>query len=423
MNIKRPIYVGIDFCNEYSQVSYYNFTDNEPVSVGFSGPDSGYSIPTVISKTIGKEQWFAGDEAKNSAALDEAVLVDDLVKKALDRNIITVDDSTYMPADLIRIFFDEILQSVKIAAGVNVIEKICITMDNFNISLLNILSDVMNKLGFPKDKVAFISHTESFVYYALCQKPELWKNDVVLFEYDENGLSFNLLNIATFRGQKLVMTMREDLSEEVPYSLFENKSAAEYFDKKMTEVAMRCFEKKTISTVYLTGKAFANDFVANGFINYICDRRKAFAGQNLYVKGACYQAFEAGEGDRMKEFVLACNERITTGIELKILDRGKDKILRLVRPGINWYGADCSYNLIIDEVDELEFFLSPVDTVEKQIVRVSLKDFPVRPRKTTVVTINLSFTSDRRCHLMVVDKGFGEFFASSGRVINEEILL
>ena len=111
------------------------------------------------------------------------------------------------------------------------------------------------------------------------------------------------------------------------------------------------------------------------------------------------------------------------GIELKILDRGKDKILRLVRPGINWFGVNCSYNLIVDDTEELEIFLSPVDTVEKQVVRVSLKDFPKRPRRTTLITLNISFTSDRRCHLMVIDKGLGEFFASSGRVINEEILL
>ena len=423
MNIKRTIYVGIDFCNDFSQVSYYNFTDNEPVSVGFSGPDSGYNIPCVISKTIGKEQWFAGDEAKNSATLGEAVLVDNLLGKARERNPVIIDDNTYMPADLISVFLNEILQSVKIAAGVDEIEKVCITLDNFNISILNILSDVMSRLGFNGDKVCFASHSESFVYYSLCQKPELWKNDVVLFEYDEKGLQFKLLNIATFRGQKMVMTKEEDFSEEMPYSLIENRASSEYLDKKLTEIARRQFEKKTISTVYLTGKAFSNELATPDFIKIICDRKKAFSGQNLFVKGACYQAFETSEGVRMKEFLLACPERITTGIELKILDRGKDKILRLVRPGINWYGVDCSYNLIVDEAGELEIFLSQVDMVGKQMVRVPLTDFPKRPRKTTLITLNLSFTSDRRCHLMVIDKGFGEFFASSGRIINEEILL
>ena len=125
----------------------------------------------------------------------------------------------------------------------------------------------------------------------------------------------------------------------------------------------------------------------------------------------------------MKEYLLACPERITTGIELKIQDRGRDKILRMVRPGVNWYGADCSYDLIVDEAEELEIFLSPIDTMEKQLVRVPLTDFPTRPAKATRITLKLSFTSDSRCHLMVIDKGFGEFFAGSGRIINEELLL
>ena len=156
MNIKKPIYVGIDFCNDFSQVSYYNFTDNEPVSVGFSAPDNGYNIPSVISKTIGKEQWFAGDEAKNSAALGEAVSVDNLLVKARERNPVTVDDISYMPADLIGIFLNEILQSVKIAAGVDEIEKVCITLENFNISILNIIAESMLCEPYRKLCVLFI---------------------------------------------------------------------------------------------------------------------------------------------------------------------------------------------------------------------------------------------------------------------------
>ena len=84
MNIKKPVYVGIDFGNEYSQVSYYSDKEKEPVSLGLSGPENGYYIPTVISKAVGKSQWFAGDEAKNSTMLMDTVIVDNLVMKGDD---------------------------------------------------------------------------------------------------------------------------------------------------------------------------------------------------------------------------------------------------------------------------------------------------------------------------------------------------
>ncbi len=423
MNIKKPVYVGIDFGNEYSQVSYYSDKEKEPVSLGLSGPENGYYIPTVISKAVGKSQWFAGDEAKNSTMLMDTVIVDNLVMKAMDRNPVMVDDESYMPAELISIFLNEIVQAVKIAAGVQDIAKICITLDNFKISLLNVLSEALNRLNIPKDDIIFSSHTESFVYYAMNQKQELWTNDVALFDYGDNGLVYKLMSIIPFRGQNLIMTKDEDFSSEVPYSLSENKTACEYLDGKLSEIASGLFFKRTISSVYLTGKGFGDSFNAPDFFKVICDRKRAFSGQNLYVKGACYQAVGTMEGSMLKNYVLCCNERITTGIELKIIERGKEKILRLVKPGVNWYGADCSFNLIVDEAKELEMFLSPVDTVEKQLVKIPLTDFPERPRKTTLINFKISFTSDKRCYVMVIDKGFGEFFPGSGRIINEEIML
>lgn len=423
MNLKKPIYVGIDFCNDYSQISYYGFSEKEPVSVDYTGLETKYNIPTAVSKTHGRDQWFAGDEAKKSAALGEAALVDNLVDIALERNPVIIDDTSIMPVELISIFLNEMLQSVKIAAGVDGIEKICITIEYFHISLLNILTEAMRKLGYADDSVIFASHTESFVYYALCQKEDLWKNDVALFEYGKEGLEYRLLNVAAYRGRKIVMTHGESFREEMPYSLVKNHASAEYMDKKITDIAAGLFDKKNISTVYLTGKGFSENINLPEFIRYICTRRRVFSGQNLYVKGACYQAYEAGCGTHMKEFILACPERITTGIELKIQERGKDKILRMVLPGTNWYGADCSYDLIVDGAEELEIFLSPADSAEKQTVRIPLTDFPERPPKTTKITLKLSFTSDSRCHIMVIDRGFGEFFAGSGRIINEEILL
>ena len=100
-----------------------------------------------------------------------------------------------------------------------------------------------------------------------------------------------------------------------------------------------------------------------------------FAGQNLYAKGACYQAFETRVGGKLKDFIIGCSERITTGIEMKICDRGVDKILRLVRPGVNWYKAGCSYDFIVDDCREVELFLSPVTGKERSFLRFRLRIF------------------------------------------------
>ncbi len=415
-------YIGIDLCNDFSQVSYYDTRAKEPVSVDFSGLDSKYQIPTAVSKSIGREEWFAGDEAGKCAVLGEGVLVKDILTKAVEKNPVVVDDITVMPIDLMKIFLDYLISSAKIAGSSQQADRVCVTLKDYNISVLNIVKGALCELGY-EDSLIMSSHEESYIYYALSMKPELWKGDVALFDYTAEGLKYYRLYIANERGNKIIMTHSDDYSDIVPYELSQNQLSSEFMDYRLTELASKAFDKKNISSVYLTGKGFSDDIKAPGFIKLICSRRKAFIGQNLYSKGACYQAYEVSEGSRFKDFILACPQRITTGIEMKITDRGRDKILRMLRPGINWYGADCSYDFIVDNMKELELFLSPVDTSEKQLVRISLTDFPSRPDKTTRITVELSFTSDSRCHLMVKDKGFGEFYPSSGMVINEELLL
>ncbi len=422
-------YVGIDLCSMYSQVTYYkkinssNRQDIEPVSVDFTGLAWQYQIPTVVSKSFGKDEWYAGDEALKSSKLEEAQLVDNILEKAVNKNPVIVDGVNVMPIELIRRYLEYLIHSAKLAGDSDKVDRICITFENYNISLLNCVSKALKEMGYSTSQISYMSHSESFIYYVMNQKADIWAGDSVLFDYNENGLQVHRMYIANERGSKIVMVHSEDFTEDIPFSLSSNTDSVETLDQRLRAAAVQVMDKKNVSSVFLVGRGFLDDMKLPDFIKYICDRKRVFAGQNLYAKGAGYAADSQISSGIMREFLIACPERITTGIEMKIKDRGRDKILRLVRPGVNWYGADCSYDFIVDNIDNLELFLSPVDTREKQLVKISLGDFPVRPNKATRINISLSFTSDSRCHLMVKDKGFGEFFTSSGIVINEELLL
>lgn len=419
---EKKFYVGIDLGEEYSQVSYYNCIDAEPVSVDFGTDSTECRVPTVVGKTIGRDEWFAGDEAIHGASLGEVIAVDGLLKKAADKNPVTVDKVSVMPVRLIAGYLDYLIQAAKLAGESDTADRVCITLENYNISVLNVLLKALNSIGYPDDAIEFAGRDESFIYYAISQKNELWKNDVFLFDYSNKGLIVKRMYTVNERGSRIIMVHTDDMSDEVTDAMRRNKASEEYLDSRLKETAVKLFEHHNISTVYLTGEAFAGEFNTPSFIGYICDRRRVFAGDNLYCKGACYQAV-AADYPPDRDIIVACKERITTGIEIRISDRGRDKIFRLVRPGINWFGADCSYDFILDGAEEAELFLSPIDTREKQLIRISFAELPVRPDKATRITISFSFTSDSRCHMMVKDKGFGEFYKSSGRVINEELLL
>ena len=412
--------VGIDLGNEYSQVSYYNFASAEPESVVFQTPGESFRVPTVVLKERNKEHgWMAGELALSCNLLGEGTLFDKLLDAVKQKEPIVKEDVTVMPVQLIQVYLTFLLQSAVRAFGKDEEpDKLCITLADYNIDLLKGIDAALGLMGIPEEKVIFSSHVESYVYYALSQKSELWKNDNFLFDYGRDGLYCCRMVTVPDRGKRIVMTRCSDLRDKVPYT-----TDMEKLEELLLYWAQNEFDKKMISTVYLTGEGFEGDFNCERFINYICNRRRVFAGQNLYAKGACYQAYEMSAGDNFKDFIIGCNERITTGIEMKICDRGVDKILRLVRPGINWYKAGCSYDFIVDDCNMVELFLSPVDSKDKQLVKISLADFPVRENKASRITLTLDFTSDTRCHLTITDRGFGEFIKSSGRVISEDILL
>lgn len=419
----KAIIAGIDLCKNYSQASFYNWNDKEPESVILSDTNHKYQIPTTVCKIKGKEQWFVGDEAEKCGILGEGIIIDDILDKVARKDPLVIDDMTVMPMELLQLLLDYLIQSIKQAAGADTINVVCVSIEDYNISVLNVIAGALEKLGIPKECQIMSSHTESFIYYAMSMKPDLWKSDVALFDYTEEGLHFHRMSILKERGMKLIVSGFDDYSDKLPYELTQNEASLELLDDRLKEIAMEQLDKVVYSSVYLTGAGFENENDTPGFINYICNRRRAFAGQNLYSKGACYQAYNECYPLEFKDYILACKERITTGIEIKISDRGRDKILRMIRPGINWCNADRSFDFIVDDIKEMELFLSPVDSKEKQLVKFALDDFPSRPNKATRITLSLSFTSDSRCHVMVKDRGFGEFFPSSGRVINEDILL
>lgn len=412
--------LGIDLRNDYSQVCYYNMSKGEPESVSFKLAASDLRVPTVVLREYENVSgWMAGEVAVSCSALGEGVLFDRLLDAAKEGKTVTKENISASPAKLIMVYLTFLIQSASRAFGSDEKpDKICICIEDFCSEILAVIDEAVGLMDIPKESVIYSSHVEAFVYYSLCQKKELWKNDNVVFDYGKDGLIYSRMATAPYCGSIIVMSERIDLRKQVGYT-----TDSEELEDTLLKKARELFDKKLISTVYLTGEGFDGGFSCDRFINFVCNKRRAFAGQNLYVKGACYQAYEMSVGDRLKDFIICCNERIPAGIEMKICDRGVDKILRMVRPGTNWYKAGCSYDFIVDDCREIEIFLSPVGRREKRQIKIPLTDFPVRDDKASRITVKLDFSDDSHCHLTVEDKGFGEFVKSSNKIIKEDILL
>ena len=249
--------VGIDLGNEYSQVCYYNVAKGEPESVAFQMPAANLRVPTVVLKEYGKDNgWMAGEVALSCNTLGEGVLFDGLLEAAKSGAKVEKKNVSVMPSQLIRVYLTFLLQSAKRAFGSDEEpDVICITTDDYCEEILDVIDEAVGLIGISKDKVIYSGHVESFVYYALSSKPELWKNDNVVFDYGRDGLVYCRMATMSDMGRRIVMSEKIDLKEVVGYTIDMDE-----LEEKLLSVSRELFDRKLITTVYITGEGFEGDF-------------------------------------------------------------------------------------------------------------------------------------------------------------------
>ena len=67
--------------------------------------------------------------------------------------------------------------------------------------------------------------------------------------------------------------------------------------------------------------------------------------------------------------------------------------------------------------------ITPFATQRVETISISLSELPARPNKATRIQVIISFSSENHVTARVVDKGFGELFPASGKVIRKDFLI
>jgi hypothetical protein len=248
----------------------------------------------------------------------------------------------------------------------------------------------------------------------------------MLLDYKKDGLFTHYMTVMKKNGMNIVPQESHIFNSEEILAASAGGKTLEDVKDRLCECIGNAVKDKTISSVYLTGCGFEKGAFPKELTQLLCNRRKAFTGQNLFVKGACYLALEEAEGEFKpphEGLLLACSNRITTGIELDITERGEKKRFRLVKPGTNWYHAGRSVELILEDVRKILFITKPCDTGIECQQEVDISQIPFREGKMTRVRLELAFNCDSRCEITVTDLGFGEFVKSSGAVVKSTLQL
>ena len=423
-NLIKVYAMGIDISSDYTQISYSSLEDKEPKSFSVKPGEDKYLIPTLMYKIKNVNDWCIGDDAKHRSFEndDENYVVRDLIERVNSKEAMYLDDTKYTGVDLLKIYFEELF---KLAMEVGKLDRpdcITVTTRRADKDFMKAVYNALEMLGFSESNVSVISHTESFIYYTLAQKKELWINDVALFDFNNDHFSYRKLSIARNKVPNIVTVKEIDYSDEIDMSYLDNEKDKRSADEKLLSIINREFYKQIISSVFLTGIGFYSDFAENSLVE-LCSKRRVFKGYNLFVKGACVAAIDKVQNKMSQEYIFQCEGRTKVTVGLMIKHNGRNAAVALSKAGTNWYEAGAKAECILDDSKSTQLVISsPYDGCTKN-VKIDLKSFPDRPSRTTRVAIKLAYVNESKCEVVVEDLGFGEFFKGTGMIVKETFVI
>ncbi|MDE6606697.1 MAG: hypothetical protein K2K54_02935, partial [Lachnospiraceae bacterium] len=175
--------VGYDLGNSVSQISYSFFGAKEPETISTVAGGESYNIPTVLAKRPNVNQWFYGKEAYKAAEEGEGVLVENLLELARSSESVTIDGNSFEPAAMLALFMKRTMSLFTTVAPIDRIEVFVVTVDGLDREMIDILNRAVAGIGLKTEHIYFQSHMESFYYYTIFQPKELWKYQVLVYDF------------------------------------------------------------------------------------------------------------------------------------------------------------------------------------------------------------------------------------------------
>ena len=400
--------IGMDLCDTYTHISCME-------------PEQTWVIPTVVCKNKNADEWYVEEEAYAHTLVGDGIMEDKLLTQVMKDGTATIGGIKYEGIYLLKMFLEKALELPKKAAGSREIASIVIAVSCLDVKLMDSLLYCADYLKIPRDRVHLISHTESFVYYVMSQKREVWSNQVGMFDLTNQSLRYYELKVQRGLRQMQVVADCENLEEGFHLDVLDNTAGARLADRILCSCADRILQKRLFSAIVLTGKGFENTEWAPEFMKQVCSRRRLFVENSLFSKGALMKAADYLQEKSSYPFICICEGRLKTTVSVKVLNHDKEGQLVLAAAGDNWYEAKSTVEFIVTGNPEVEFTISPLDPKKKKLVKIGLEDFPKRPDRTTKIELSLGFSDDRTMVAVIKDKGFGEIFPAEDVMIKQEV--
>ena len=411
----NELILGIELNEEYVQLTYFHPSVKEPLTLSFETDAENYLLPVAMRKAAGGK-WELWDGTGEAAAK-----VTDLYRKLQTEDEIETGAERVSAEELLAEYFAACIGRLKVLTA-NAQLQVMVTVRTLTERWSDLIVRALERNGLDRKRIYLQDYLSSFYYYTVNQKKELWNHDVALVEYVDEAIVGYILHIdrttrpAIARATEIA---RQPVGADVRGEMEEADWNKER-DRLFFELLKKLFERRTVTVSYLIGDYFSKSW-AERSIQYLCFKRHAYQGQNLYSKGACYAAMERAGLIAERGILFGGRDMIQVNLQMEMRIRGKEQMYPLISAGMNWYEAHHVCEFILDGERELRITSQPMAEGDPIVHMMRLAGLPHRPPRATRVRMTIYFSAPGCCHIEVEDLGFGEFYRSTGMVWKREI--
>ena len=387
----------------------------------FYPDDEALIFPTVISKKKGEDAWVVGEDAYALALDGKGIITDKLLKLTRKDGIATIDGTRYEGKEILKIYFREIINAGMEKLYKEKPEEVVVAMSGLEEDIVGDIREAFVGLGYQPNHIHIISKEESFIYFVLSLKKDIWNNKVGMYDLSDVSLTYYEMLVNRNSRKLLVNAESENMDEAFNLQILNNPSGAKLADKILTSVAEKVMDKKKFSSIFLTGQVFAEHEWADGFISYLCSRGKVYLDTNIFAKGAAFKGVDLASENSIYNLTAICEGRLRSDVYINVDNNGKDGKIYLAKAGDFWDEPDTELLMIPDDKEVIDISVAGIDGKVKKNIPIVLDFLPKRPIKTRRFYFRTKFLDDKIMNVEIEDAGFGDMYPPTDVKRNIEV--
>lgn len=397
--------LGIDFSKTDMQIGLWN--EERTCADVYQFPEylGGEIIPTmVIADEEGK--LLVAKEALDYSMKTQKQGVTSLYGKLSNGNV-DLGGVEMTVNEVFAYYLKETLAVIRKRYGSASIARIGITGERLTEEKKAHLADVMESIGYSRDKLFFASHADAVLWYEICEGT---KGGSMTLDFDSKGMIAYVINAGNEELEIPYYVETVDYSGLMPGGL-ENILDKEERENSFTNITELAITRKALARLYVTGAIVEIAGIPQLLSRYFDTGRRIFAGRSLYCLGACYLAVK----EKLPKKTIGDNQ-IFHNVFLEAYQDAVVKPVRLLKAGTVLKRACSEIQVILDDTKEMKFQIEDVRTKESIHCTLRPDELYYRENKTMRLEIQASFLDYETLVLKVRDVGFGTICPATYRV-------